>query len=156
MNDKYYFMDRCSVGEKIVFKYCKNQYIIDKTNNIYSLHNITANSCQCFNTYEELFQKGIINGNYLIEILDDIEIIFIDFNTKKEFSAAVEMNREIEFEYNGVNYFKSCSDKGYYIYNSKENSYQYFKTPKELLEKSEFEGKHLDELWDKINIRCIY
>lgn len=68
--------------------------------------------------------------------MDSIEIVKVDFNTKKEFIVAMEMKREIEFDYNGVDYFKFCLGKGHYIYNSREKSYRYFEMSEELLEES--------------------
>lgn len=44
MNNKYYFIDRCNIGERLVFKYCKNKYILNKKDDFYYLHNVTGNS----------------------------------------------------------------------------------------------------------------
>lgn len=155
MYNKYNFIDACHIGEKIIFKYNKKDYIVNKANNYY-LFNKDDNNYQYFSEANELIEKGIVEGKQLKEILDYIEISFIDFDTKKEFIAATMINREIEFSCRGVDYFKSCSDKGYYIANLKDNTVQYFKTPKELLENCRLEGKALSELWNEINIQCLY
>lgn len=151
------------MGEKTIFKYENVSYTVDKILNDndyledrYYLLNEKTNSYQYFDNVNELLNKGRVEGEYLHQILDDIDIIFIDFNTKKEFVAATLMNREIEFEYNGVNYFKSASDKGYYIWCEKDNSYQYYSSPVELLKKGTLEGKLLKELWEEIYIQFIF
>lgn len=156
MYNKYEFESACIIGEKIVFKYNDKSYCIDKTkDNKYYLHNENTNSYQFFDSSDELINTSLVEGKYLFDIMNDIEVIFIDFNTKKEFIAATMMNREIEFDYNGVNYFKSSDEKGYYIWSEKNNSRQYFSSPEELLEKGTLEGKLLCQLWDKIHIQFL-
>lgn len=157
MYNKYEFQSACYIGEKIIFKYDSKSYCIDKTQDdkLYLL-NMTTNNYQYFDNPEKLINKGLIEKCYLFEILDDIEITFIEFNTKKEFIAATKMNREIEFDYNGVNYFKSSDDKGYYIWCEKDNSRQYYSSPDELLEKGKLEDKPLKDLWDEINIHFLF
>ena len=66
------------------------------------------------------------------------------------------MNNEIEFEYKGVNYFKSSCDKGYYIWCEKTKNYQYFSSNNELLKKAIIENKLLIELLNKIHIKNIF
>ncbi len=154
--DKYVFMDRCYAGEKIIFKYHSYEYIIDKPDEQYYLYNKSKDEYQYFDTYNQIIENGAVEGSRLEDILDNIDIIFMDFNTKKEFITATIMNREIEFEYNGVDYFKSCCDEGYYIYNSKEKTSQYFESPEKLLENGRLEGRLMSELWDEIYIQCLY
>lgn len=156
MYNKYEFESGCYIGEKITFKYNDKSYSVDKIqDNKYYLLDMDTNLYQYFDNPNDLINKGIVEEKYLFEILDYIEITFIDFNTKKEFVAATKMNREIEFDYDGVNYFKSSNDKGYYIWSEKDNSYQYYSSPEELLEKGTLDGKPLKELWDKIHIQFL-
>lgn len=155
MYDKYNFLHGCEVGEKVLFKYLDNKYIIHEENDKYYIYNESVNEYQYFHTPDELIKNGIIENKLLNEVLDNVEIISIEFDTEKEFVMATIMNREIEFDYNGTEYFKSKSDKGYYIYNSSNRDTQYFKTPEDLLKYGRLEGKLLSELWNKINISCI-
>lgn len=163
MYNKYEFENACYIGEKIIFKYKDVSYIIDKIindNNYlddkFYLLNESTNNYQYFNNANDLINKGKVEEKYLSQILDNIEIISIDYSTEKEFVSATIMNREIEFEYNEVNYFKSKSDKGYYIWCEKDNSYQYYSSPEELLKKGTLEGKPLRELWEKIHIQFLF
>lgn len=156
MYDKNDFLVAGDFGEKIVFKYNDNIYVINEKGGEYYLYNKNENTYKYCTSFHELINSKFFGNLCLIDILNIIDIVSIETDTKKEFINAIKTNREIEFNYNGANYFKSCSDKGYYIYNSKDNSYQYFKTPEELLEKSKLEGKFLNELWDKIKIQFIY
>lgn len=156
MYDKNDFLVAGDFGEKIVFKYNDNIYIINKEEGKYYLYNESENTYKYYTSFHELINSKLFGNLCLIDILNTIIIVSIETDIKKEFISAIKANREIEFDYNGVNYFKSCSDKGYYIYNSKDNSFQYFETPEELLEKGKLEGRYLNELWDKINIQFIY
>lgn len=163
MYDKYNFMNACYFGEKIIFKYKEDSYTIDKILNDknyledkYYLYSEKANKYQYFCGVNELINKGKVEQKYLIQILDAIEVIFIDYNTEKEFVAATIMNSEIEFDYNGTNYFKSSNDNEYYIWCEKDNSCQYYSSPEELLKKGTLEGKPLKELWKEIHIQFIF
>lgn len=160
--NKYDFIDACLTGERIEFKYQNITYIIDKKlndNNYqdddYYLYDTATKSHQFFDSVDNLINNAKVGKRCLCNVLDELEIVFIDYNTKKEFIAANLMNREIEFNYNGVEYFRSQSDKGYYIWCKKDDSIQYYQTPEELLECAVLEGEPLKELWDKINISCI-
>lgn len=163
MYDKYNFWTACYMGEKIIFKYKCVSYTIDQIldrenyqKSIYYLYSEETHLYQYFEKVDELINKGEVEEKYLIQILDVIEVIFIDYNTEKEFVAATIMNSEIEFDYNGTNYFKSSNDKGYYIWCEKDNSFQYYSSPKELLKKGTLEGKPLRELWKEIHIKFIF
>lgn len=156
MYEKIHFFVAGEFGEKIVFKYDNNTYIINEEDERFYLYNKDKNIYKFYKNFHEMLNVKIFGDLSLKDILNDIEIISIEYSTKKRFVSSMKSNREIEFEYNGVDYFKSCSDKGYYIHNSKDNSYQYFETPEELLEKCKLEGKNLNELWDKIFIQCIF
>lgn len=65
------------------------------------------------------------------------------------------MNREIEFEYENINYFKSSENGKYYVYCYGDGKTQYFNTPQELLNKCKLNGKLLKDLYDEIYIQCI-
>lgn len=162
MYNKYNFIDACYTGEKIVFKYKNITYIVNKVLNDsdyqdenYYLYDSVTETYQFFDGAERLINNAKVGKSCLCNVLDELEIVFIDYNTKKEFISANLMNREIEFNYNGVEYFRSQSDKGYYIWCQKDDSVQYYQTPEELLECATLEGKPLKELWDEINISCI-
>lgn len=163
MYDKYEFLDACYMGEKIIFTFESYSYVIDKVldeenykDNKYCLFNESTNDYQYFNNARDLINKGKVEQKYLYQIIDDIEILFIDYSTKKEFIAATIMNSEIEFVCNDINYFKSQDDNGYYIYCDRDKSYQHYSSPEELLKNGVLEGKHLRELWKKIHIKFIY
>ena len=161
MYNKYDLKNACYFGEKVIFKYKNISYTIDKIlnddnyleDNYYLYSN---NTFQYFNHIDKLIYKSNIEGKSLYEVLDDVKILFIDYNTEKEFVAATIMNNEIEFEYNGINYFKSSDEKGYYIWCQKDKSFQYYSSPEELLQKGTLQGKLLKNLWKNIIIQFIF
>lgn len=163
MNNVLIFKNACYYFKKITFRYNNVSYVVDVNiddkeyaNNKFYLLNKENNKYQFFDTVDEIVNNGIIEQKPLLDVLNDVKILSIDGNIKNEFIAASLMNNEIEFEYKGVNYFKSSCDKGYYIWCEKTKNYQYFSSNNELLKKAIIENKLLIELLNKIYIKNIF
>jgi hypothetical protein len=156
MFNKYDFIDACYIGERIEIKYKNNKYIINtNSEGIYYIFDVKKGTYQYFKNKDDLFSNGCINEKRINDILDEIKIQHIEFNNKKRFVAATLMNREIEFEYENINYFKSSENGKYYVYCYGDGKTQYFNTPQELLNKCKLNGKLLKDLYDEIYIQCI-
>lgn len=76
-------------------------------------------------------------------------------NAKEIFLDAIALGREIEFSYNGTEYFESYDSKGWYIENLSTQKKQYFSSYEEMIESAKLEETCLSDCWEEIVIRYI-
>lgn len=105
-----------------------------------------------WNIADETYSNtGMEKPFFIFEILN----IFVK-DTKYEFYSSVKCGREIEFSYNGKNYFESRnSDTDWYIYCEETNISQHFISADELLKDAMLENLNINVLWNDIKIDYI-
>ena len=75
---------------------------------------------------------------------------------KKEFINVMFSEKEIEFEYKGINYIISKAKHKFTFYSTNSYDIKVYDTPKELLESINIDGKYLlDIIEDITNIKVI-
>lgn len=141
------------------FKYKGIEYFINCVDGKTVLLNEGTGDIYEIESYDELKNFELEKGKSIYDLKDLIELIYLEYNNEKEFTSAALMNREIEFSYKGVEYFKSSCEidkkMKYTVYCERDGSHQYFNSNEELLEKAKLEDKFLKDVFDEIVIHCI-
>ena len=68
--------ERVGWGEEFFFIYQSEKYWISQNAKGFYLTQVKNSNTQTFKTYEELFEKGLVDGKTLTEIWDDIKEYF--------------------------------------------------------------------------------
>lgn len=101
--------------------------------------------------HESYANTGMERPYFIIEIGS----LFLK-DTKYEFYNAIKSGREIEFSYNGKNYFVSRSDDtNWYIYCEETKTKQHFTSVEKLLNNATLEDLNINDLWNDIRIDYI-
>lgn len=144
------FNEKISKREYIVYYSVKGELPIDKIKLTINNANIVLRNWNI--AHEAYANTGMDKPYFIIEI----DNIFLK-DTKYEFYNAVRTGREIEFSYNGKNYFESRNDDNdWYIYCEETKTKQHFKSAEELLKYTILEDMNINDLWNDIRIDCIF
>ncbi|MCD8090754.1 MAG: hypothetical protein LUD81_09115 [Clostridiales bacterium] len=166
-------------GKKTVLKYGEKSFVLNM--DFDSLKEYRENKryiidCQSnrrfyFETCDEMLDNMLIDGKPFRAILEDLEEAETERCDKKSFITALFVNNEIEFSFDGREYFKTNTriDGAWKHVIECENSegrwdiaedgetgkLQAFNTPEELEEKCRLCGRLLRQFWDGLVISCI-
>ena len=74
----------------------------------------------------------------------------------KEFYEAISLGREVEFSYNGLDYFVSHDNVRWHIFCVPTKAKQYFASPDELMNNAKLEDEYLKDCWVDVDITDIF
>lgn len=144
------FNDYNSKRQYSVYYSVKGELPIDRIQIKISETNIVLRN---WNIADDTYSNtGMEKPYFIIEVSD---LLIKDI--KYEFYSALKMGREIEFQYNGKNYFVSRNnDEDWYVYCEETNKSQSFRSSEQLLKDAMLDEVNINELFNDMEINYIF
>ena len=142
----------------LVFRYKSEYYTLMKRNSLFgSQYSLVATDglFQQRNSLEELCEQVYISKDtLLIEAIKHIEIPALEDPAWRTYEAvkhcSIVHRNEINFSYNGRNYWIAHTNKGFSHLSDDFENTQMFNSCSELFENARIDGKTLKDIWGQV------